>query len=150
MRPRPKNLILKSHRTNGHTNCSTTSGEETSTADNLISELQSNRIKRAAGEVDEGGGVLRRACNRFQIEVCIKQCTTHNSAVQYTILIQMLLIPIAIAMMPIVLCSLFLCTCCCGEKEARGSKTCIAKLGLHQLNCRQIARRHHCETSDGR
>lgn len=77
MRPRPKNLILKNHQTSRHTNYSTTSGEETSTADNLISELQSNRIKRAAGEVDEGGGVLRRACNRFQIEVCIKQCTKH-------------------------------------------------------------------------
>uniref|UniRef100_A0A8R1DVI4 Uncharacterized protein n=1 Tax=Caenorhabditis japonica TaxID=281687 RepID=A0A8R1DVI4_CAEJA len=41
-----------------------------------------------------------RACSRFQIE--------------------MLLIPLAIAMIPLVLCALFLCTCCCGPKESRG------------------------------
>ncbi|RCN45601.1 hypothetical protein ANCCAN_08437 [Ancylostoma caninum] len=41
-----------------------------------------------------------RACTRFQIE--------------------MLLIPLSIAMIPIILCSLIMCTCCCGPKESRG------------------------------
>ncbi|ETN75686.1 hypothetical protein NECAME_12186 [Necator americanus] len=41
-----------------------------------------------------------RACSRFQIE--------------------MLLIPLSIAMIPIILCSLIMCTCCCGPKESRG------------------------------
>ncbi|VDN29392.1 unnamed protein product, partial [Cylicostephanus goldi] len=41
-----------------------------------------------------------RACSRFQIEI--------------------LLIPMSIAMIPIILCSLILCTCCCGPKDSRG------------------------------
>ncbi|EPB73393.1 hypothetical protein ANCCEY_07508 [Ancylostoma ceylanicum] len=62
---------------------------------NLIDEIDEahNRRKRET-EVEF------RACTRFQIE--------------------MLLIPLSIAMIPIILCSLIMCTCCCGPKESRG------------------------------
>uniref|UniRef100_A0A1I7X9T8 Transmembrane protein n=1 Tax=Heterorhabditis bacteriophora TaxID=37862 RepID=A0A1I7X9T8_HETBA len=59
-------------------------------------DLQSNRVKRNV----EGGEVEFRACTRFQIE--------------------MLLIPLSIAMIPIALCALIMCTCCCGPKDSRG------------------------------
>lgn len=67
----------------------------------LLRELETNELdssetapRRTKREVEF------RACSRFQIE--------------------MLLIPLAIAMIPLVLCALFLCTCCCGPKESRG------------------------------
>ncbi|KJH52023.1 hypothetical protein DICVIV_01724 [Dictyocaulus viviparus] len=41
-----------------------------------------------------------RACSHFQVE--------------------MLLIPLSIAMIPIILCALIMCTCYCGPKESRG------------------------------
>ncbi|VDO96727.1 unnamed protein product [Heligmosomoides polygyrus] len=37
----------------------------------------------------------------------------------------MLLIPLSIAMIPIILCALIMCTCCCGPKESRGSSTTV-------------------------
>ncbi|UMM17516.1 hypothetical protein L5515_014023 [Caenorhabditis briggsae] len=61
-------------------------------------EIEDNAVrsetKRTKREVEF------RACSRFQIE--------------------MLLIPLAIAMIPLVLCALFVCTCWCGPKESRG------------------------------
>ncbi|KIH60379.1 hypothetical protein ANCDUO_09374 [Ancylostoma duodenale] len=66
-----------------------------STDTDLLDEIDTahNRRKRET-EVEF------RACTRFQIE--------------------MLLIPLSIAMIPIILCSLIMCTCCCGPKESRG------------------------------
>ncbi|CAI5442368.1 unnamed protein product [Caenorhabditis angaria] len=61
-------------------------------------ELDENEITDSTKRVKRD--VEFRACSRFQIE--------------------MLLIPLAIAMIPLVLCALFLCTCCCGPKESRG------------------------------
>ncbi|WKX93438.1 hypothetical protein Q1695_011034 [Nippostrongylus brasiliensis] len=61
----------------------------------LLEDVQqaSHRRKREA-EIEF------RACSRFQVE--------------------MLLIPLSIAMIPIILCALIMCTCCCGPKESRG------------------------------
>ncbi|KAL6734890.1 hypothetical protein Aduo_005382 [Ancylostoma duodenale] len=72
-----------------------TSAPMNGTDTDLLDEIDTahNRRKRET-EVEF------RACTRFQIE--------------------MLLIPLSIAMIPIILCSLIMCTCCCGPKESRG------------------------------
>ncbi|KAJ1373264.1 hypothetical protein KIN20_035624 [Parelaphostrongylus tenuis] len=72
---------------------STDTGNSTDTE--LIDDLEQNEIRQKR-EAD----VEYRACPRFQVE--------------------MLLIPLSIAMIPIVLCALITCTCCCGPKESRG------------------------------
>uniref|UniRef100_A0A1I7UAZ3 Transmembrane protein n=1 Tax=Caenorhabditis tropicalis TaxID=1561998 RepID=A0A1I7UAZ3_9PELO len=66
----------------------------------LLHELETNGIDSTESSRRTKREVEFRACSRFQIE--------------------MLLIPLAIAMIPLVLCALFLCTCCCGPKESRG------------------------------
>lgn len=35
--------------------------------------------------------------------------------------IELVLIPLAIAMIPAALCALLICTCCCGPEESRGT-----------------------------
>ncbi|CAL2032787.1 unnamed protein product [Caenorhabditis brenneri] len=66
----------------------------------LLREIETNGIESTESSKRTKREVEFRACSRFQIE--------------------MLLIPLAIAMIPLVLCALFLCTCCCGPKESRG------------------------------
>ncbi|CAA90954.2 uncharacterized protein CELE_F37B12.1 [Caenorhabditis elegans] len=67
----------------------------------LLHELETNGLESSEKESRRTKREVEyRACSRFQIE--------------------MLLIPLAIAMIPLVLCALFLCTCCCGPKESRG------------------------------
>ncbi|KAK5970551.1 hypothetical protein GCK32_022343 [Trichostrongylus colubriformis] len=61
----------------------------------LLDEMQQmNHRRKREAEVEF------RACTRFQVE--------------------MLLIPLSIAMIPIILCALIMCTCCCGPKDSRG------------------------------
>nr|CDJ97173.1 Protein F37B12.1 [Haemonchus contortus] len=66
----------------------------TDTMDLLEEMQQTNHRRKREAEVEF------RACSRFQIE--------------------MLLIPLSIAMIPIILCALIMCTCCCGPKDSRG------------------------------
>ncbi|CAD6191997.1 unnamed protein product [Caenorhabditis auriculariae] len=65
----------------------------------LMAELEANEVEPQHRRTRRDT-VEQRACSRFQVE--------------------MLLIPLAIAMIPLVLCALFVCTCCCGPKESRG------------------------------
>ncbi|KAK6738861.1 hypothetical protein RB195_020762 [Necator americanus] len=71
-----------------------TSGPMNSTDTDLLDDIETIHRRKRETEVEF------RACSRFQIE--------------------MLLIPLSIAMIPIILCSLIMCTCCCGPKESRG------------------------------
>uniref|UniRef100_A0A0K0DI87 Transmembrane protein 198 n=1 Tax=Angiostrongylus cantonensis TaxID=6313 RepID=A0A0K0DI87_ANGCA len=66
-----------------------------STDTELIDDLE-----RSARRQKRDADVEYRACSHFQVE--------------------MLLIPLSIAMIPIILCALITCTCCCGPKESRG------------------------------
>ncbi|EFO86213.1 hypothetical protein CRE_02301 [Caenorhabditis remanei] len=67
----------------------------------LLHEIETNGVESSEGGTRRTKREVEfRACSRFQIE--------------------MLLIPLAIAMIPLVLCALFVCTCCCGPKESRG------------------------------
>ncbi|CAB3405126.1 unnamed protein product [Caenorhabditis bovis] len=81
-------------------NCFASNSSTNATSSNvdLMNELEMNEIDDSTGRRHKRE-VEFRACSRFQIE--------------------MLLIPMAIALIPLVLCALFVCTCCCGPKESQ-------------------------------
>ncbi|CAJ0960143.1 unnamed protein product, partial [Mesorhabditis belari] len=65
-------------------------------SDEILNSNETRRVRRST----DGAGVTRKPCERFNIELIV--------------------IPLCVAMIPIGLCALLLCTCCCGPKDSRG------------------------------